>query len=267
MKIYPTEQILKHWSENYYNNFDLFFVNDIPFEIEDIVITHKDAFKTTSSFNIDTNNLYEFWNLGVYNYVIKASKGWFENLNEDSKTYILQEQERVNNPLFIEGNLITSQKWSQLTTNKQRQFFKNRIDRYYDNHVKHLSTLQLPNHLSSIVSTFPKHQGSNCLSTVLYAITRDRNILQQWIKADAFLTNLKSLNYELFSEGNQNGDVIVYLKNNAVVHAAYQIDDGLFINKNGQTIFNPYKIATKSELDNEWGNYQEHYYRKNQSPL
>ncbi|CAG7914969.1 hypothetical protein [Mammaliicoccus sciuri] len=49
MKIYPTEQILKHWSENYYNNFDLFFVNDIPFEIEDIVITHKDAFKTTSS--------------------------------------------------------------------------------------------------------------------------------------------------------------------------------------------------------------------------
>lgn len=59
MKIYPTEQILKHWSENYYNNFDLFFVNDIPFEIEDIVITHTDAFKTTSSFNIDTNNLYE----------------------------------------------------------------------------------------------------------------------------------------------------------------------------------------------------------------
>ncbi|KTT83363.1 hypothetical protein RSA37_02190 [Mammaliicoccus sciuri] len=59
MKIYPTEQILKHWSENYYNNFDLFFVNDIPFENEDVVITLKDAFKTTSSFNIDTNNLYE----------------------------------------------------------------------------------------------------------------------------------------------------------------------------------------------------------------
>ena len=54
-------------------------------------------------------------------------------------------------------------------------------------------------------------------------------LLQQWIKEDAFLTNLKSLNYDLVSEGSQNGDVIVYLKNNAVVHAAYQIDDGLFI--------------------------------------
>ena len=125
MKIYPTEQILKYWSENYYNNFALFFVKDIPFENEDVVITLKDAFKTTSSFNIDTNNLYEFWNLSDYNYVIQASKGWFENLNRDSKTYILQEQERVNNPLFLEGNLITSQKWSELTTNKQRQFFQN----------------------------------------------------------------------------------------------------------------------------------------------
>lgn len=267
MKIYPTEQILKYWSENYYNNFDLFFVKDIPFENEDVVITLKDAFKTTSSFNIDTNNLYEFWNLSDYNYVIQASKGWFENLNRDSKTYILQEQERVNNPLFLEGNLITSQKWSQLTTNKQRQFFQNRVDRYCDNHVTQHSTLQLPNHLSSIVSTFPKHQGSKCLSTVLYAITSDKNILQQWIKEDAFLTSLKSLNYELVSEGSQNGDVIVYLKNNAVVHAAYQIDDGLFINKNGQTIFNPYKIVTKSELDNEWGNYQELYYRNTKNPL
>ncbi|MFU1790589.1 hypothetical protein ACM3BL_04725 [Mammaliicoccus sciuri] len=267
MKIYPTEQILKYWSENYYNNFDLFFVKDIPFENEDVVITLKDAFKKTSSFNIDTNNLYEFWNLSDYNYVIQASKGWFENLNRDSKTYILQEQERVNNPLFLEGNLITSQKWSQLTTNKQRQFFQNRVDRYCDNHVTQHSTLQLPNHLSSIVSTFPKHQGLNCLSTVLYAITSDKNILQQWIKEDAFLTSLKSLNYELVSEGSQNGDVIVYLKNNAVVHAAYQIDDGLFINKNGQTIFNPYKIVTKSELDNEWGNYQELYYRNTKNPL
>ena len=26
MKIYPTEQILKYWSENYYNNFDLFLL-------------------------------------------------------------------------------------------------------------------------------------------------------------------------------------------------------------------------------------------------
>lgn len=123
--------------------------------------------------------------------------------------------------------------------------------------------MQLPNHLSSIVSTFPIHQGSNCLSTVLYAITSDKNILHQWIKEDAFLTNLKTLNYELVSEGNQNEDVIVYFNNNTVVHGAYQIDDGLFINKNGQTIFNPYKIVTKSELDNEWGNYQELYYRKN----
>ncbi|MBW0765502.1 hypothetical protein [Mammaliicoccus fleurettii] len=262
MKIYPSNQTLEFWSQNYFTDFDLFFVNNIPFKNKHASITSKDSFKESSSFDIKTNNLYEFWNLNDYNYVIQSTKGWFEQLECEIQEYIIKEQCRVNNPLFFKTNLITLNSWYQLSKPFKVQFFNDRIEEYQDNVVPLHLKVTLPDYLNSIVNTFPLHQGSNCLSTVLYAITEDLDILDQWIKEDSFLNTLNILGYTKSSEPSKKGDIIVYSNNKSIIHASYQVEDELFINKNGQTIFNPYKLITIADLEKNWGMYNKHVYRQ-----
>ncbi|MBO3077625.1 hypothetical protein J5E42_08835 [Mammaliicoccus vitulinus] len=262
MRIYPSEQTIEYWTKNYFSDFDLFFVNEVPFKNEPVIITSKDAFKESSSFNIKINNQYEFWNLNDYNYVIQSSKGWFERLENDIQEYIIKEQRRVSNPLFINKELITINKWHQFSEELKIQFFKKRIDEYQDNIVSLDLKVILSDHLNSIINTFPFHQGSNCLSTVLFAVTKNSDILNQWIKEDSFINTIKLLDFNESSKSCHKGDIIIYFNKNSVIHAAYQVENGLFINKSGQTIFNPYKLITQIELENDWGIYEKHVYHQ-----
>lgn len=261
MYIYPNSQTIKYWEEHYFNDFDLFFVTSLPIKYEPILITSKEKFKESSLFNIKTNNLYEIWNLYEYKYVIQAYAGWFESLSNATQNTLIDEQQKINNPLFINNKLITSFKWKTMNPDTKKEFFNTKIHDYQDNKSDEIH-IKLPEHIESLVDTFPLYQGSNCLSTVLYVITKSRNILNQWIKGDSFLHTLRQLGYVRTDNSSTVGDVVIYFSDQAVVHAAYQIENNFYLNKNGQTIFNPYKIISKQELEYNWGKYDKYIYRQ-----
>ncbi|MFD2444019.1 hypothetical protein ACFSO7_08470 [Bacillus sp. CGMCC 1.16607] len=66
---------------------------------------------------------------------------------------------------------------------------------------------------------------------------------------------MKQYRYEEFQdEGLHQGDIVTWKDENATIqHAAYSIGDELYFNKHGQTMFNPWKILSKEQLDKEWG--------------
>nr|WP_263314431.1 hypothetical protein [Mammaliicoccus sp. Marseille-Q6498] len=263
MKIYPNTKTLQYWNTYYFNDFDLFFVDNITFKDQPVLITSKQSFKGSNHFNIQTNNLYEIWNLKDYNYVIQAPTGWFESLNTSTQSYLLEEQCRLNNPLYLNDQLITSYSWKHSDDSYKTTFFNTQIDLYEDNIIDPIQIL-LPTYLESIINTFSLHQGSNCLSTVLYIITKSEQILNQWIKQDTFINTINQFGYKKVTKSCSSceGDIIAFSDNQSIIHATYQITGDLFLNKNGQTIFNPYKVITQSELNNNWGSYEKHIYRK-----
>ncbi|WP_323703491.1 hypothetical protein [Mammaliicoccus sp. Dog046] len=262
MKIYPSQSIYEYWINNYFRDFDLFFVNEILFVDKTVSIISKNIFKTSEAFNININNLYEFWNLDEYHYVIQSPPGWLENQNNEVQTYILKEQRRTNNPLYKNDKLITLNAWQTLSREQKIQFFKERIDEYQDNITSQHNKATLPDYLQSVINEFPYHQGANCLSLVIFSLTRDKDMLNQWIKGESFLNTIMGLGYTESPGPSRKGDIIFFTHNDSIVHATYQIDTHLFINKNGQTIFNPYKLITHKELENSWGSFKKHIYRQ-----
>ncbi|MBD8038453.1 C40 family peptidase [Solibacillus sp. A46] len=68
---------------------------------------------------------------------------------------------------------------------------------------------------------------------------------------------------ELLDEELQQGDVIIWKDDNDIIqHAAYYIGEGLYFNKHGQTMFNPWKILSEADLYNEWEHLSRMNYRQ-----
>lgn len=260
MNIYPNTETLNYWSNHFFNDFDLFFMSDSKIIDDQIVTMTKDEFYNSNLYNINTINLYTLWNLKHYNYVIKAPFEWFEQLDIRTQHFIIQEQQNVNNPQFNSDKLMTTYQWQNSSFVDKKNYFINLIDLYADNFVEDIH-LDIPQHLSIINNTFALNAGSNCLSTVLYAITRSNELLNQWIKGEFFLKTLHQLGYKITKNPSKQSDVIAYFNNETVVHAAYLVNDHYLINKNGQTIFNPYKLISHQSLDHVWSGYSKVVYR------
>ncbi|WP_339212609.1 NlpC/P60 family protein [Solibacillus sp. FSL W8-0372] len=68
---------------------------------------------------------------------------------------------------------------------------------------------------------------------------------------------------ELLDEELQQGDVIIWKDDNDIIqHAAYYIGEGLYFNKHGQTMFNPWKILSEADLYKEWEHLRRMNYRQ-----
>jgi hypothetical protein len=78
------------------------------------------------------------------------------------------------------------------------------------------------------------------------------------------MQGLKNESYSFIaSEDIQAGDVVIWEDfNGTIQHASYHIGKQLFFNKNGQTIFNPWKITHFAELKETWNKYHIRIYRK-----
>ena len=95
----------------------------------------------------------------------------------------------------------------------------------------------------NVVNCFLPKSGCNCLSFVLYCITKDKEYLNCWVSDETFLNKIKDY---------QAGDLILFFFFFLLVHASYCFNFTYFFNKNGQSAFNPITVKTFDELREEW---------------
>ena len=87
-------------------------------------------------------------------------------------------------------------------------------------------------------------------------------MLNEWIHPETFKVGLDKAGYHLTNKAMIKADVVVWRNEDQVIqHAAYHIGDSLFFNKNGQTIFNPWKIVHWNQLITQWNRYKMNTYR------
>lgn len=80
---------------------------------------------------------------------------------------------------------------------------------------------------------------------------------------EAIPGRLENNGYKLTPGENRKGDVVVWTDDKGTVrHACYYLGNGLYFNKSGQKIYNPWKIISWREMSDDWGHHKDSIYRK-----
>lgn len=284
--IQPTSEQLKAWTNSYVPKNDFFFINHSDLVLfssflSDILAVPREEFLQHSAYtSVEYSSSLEYWQIKKEaDLILIAPFTWYEQLSSDQQKKLLQLQSFYNRGLIIplayfqahavppeaivsDHVVVTSSFWRQLPQNLKEQVLV-RYAKDWDEWSACPVNEYVPDSLTKIANTFPNKSVSNCLSTVLFALSKNEWFLHQWVHQETFLHYLLCNNYQELEDEILPGDVLIF-KNNAdvVVHGTYCVEENLFFNKHGQTLFNPWKLVTKASLNSEWGHLRECLYRK-----
>ena len=279
MKIKPTRSVLLSWMDSYVPEKDLFFLSkdhlSYEMDLADVLVMPVDEFYNHSTYGqLQYVNSYEYWNIKNADYVIVAEKEWIERITDEQKQILLDLQvqcgrglvlpvsfihaiEKIPSSYVLDGHVILQRSmWERLEDSCEEQLLVTMVYEWWDKGECEEALDLLPGFLKPFANTFGHVQGANCLAAVLFAMSegKQRWFIHEWIHQKTFLEKLKWYGYEEFlGEGLEQGDIVVWQDDNATIqHAAYHIGGGLYFNKHGQTIFNPWKILSMKRLYGEW---------------
>ncbi|MCJ7843541.1 hypothetical protein MUB24_22230 [Lederbergia sp. NSJ-179] len=288
MKIKPTKDNLQEWTEIYVPEKDLFFLtkdNLKEIDVSDVLLMPSDEFFNHSTYRqINYVNSYLYWKIKNVHYVIIAEKNWIESISAEEQRLIFNSQmqcgrglvipisfvdelEKIPSNYIVNQNIIIQRAmWELLEDAIKEQLLCKMVYEWWDNGDCEDPPSSMPSFLKPFANTFSNRQGANCLAAVLFAVSSGEQewFIYEWIYQNTFIETLNRYNYEVFSgDGIQKDDVVVWKdKNDVIQHAAYHIGDGLFFNKDGQTIFNPWKILKKEQLYKDWEHLTPMKYRR-----
>ena len=285
IKIMPDEAVLREWIKHFTYDYDVFYLTEDSLKYfknhlnDGSILDTKRFLKHTLGNDIKYINHYEFWLMDrEATHFLIAHKGWFENLPAELKFRMLTLQleldrgfiypeEILSHPKYDDYSLknktiLTSSLVDHMTHHEKEAMLRYGAEKEEDNIVIGVKK-NTPNHIKAVVNSFSTVNGSNCFGATLFAITGDEKYLPEWVHQESFLEVLSENGYTPVSGENRKGDVIVWTDDNgAVRHACYYLGDGLYFNKSGQKIYNPWKITGLRELNDDWNHYKYLIYRK-----
>lgn len=294
IEIHPTQQQIDTWIEKHVPEKDLFFLREEDLTIfknnlQGTLVIPRDELRYSSYNQIQWVNSYTTWAISKdFQFVLVAQPDWITTLPLPDKEALFRVQQEAGRGLIfpityftemaalpndhvinVNGEqviVIQKDMWMKLPHSYQEEAIK-KYAQQYDTWKSIEIPINLPTYLKKYANRFSTESGANCLAATLYAISqypeRQEWIIDEWIFQKTFIEGLKSAFYSLTDKEFREGDVVVWLNEEGIIqHAAYCLDDHLFFNKNGQTIFNPWKIVQWDELSEEWERYTTCVYRK-----
>lgn len=289
MQIKPTPAVITTWIANYIPEKDLFFLTEKQYKkltntFAVIAMPIDEFFNHSTYSQIHYMNSYEYWNIKHAQYVIIAESSWIEQLSNAERKFILaaqlqcergmtvplsfiQNSQDVPDDYLHDGHVILQRAmWEKMSPLTKEQLLETMVYEWWDKGQCKEIPVDSPIFLRKFANTFSTKQGANCLAAVLYAVTEGKFswVIDEWIHQNTFLEKLKQCHYQNTQTRTLfKGDVVVWQDTNGVIqHAAYCIGENLFFNKHGQTVFNPWKILSKEQLDKEWNHLNMLTYRR-----
>ena len=287
----PTTEQISSWIKDFVPEKDLFFLEEkdlIPLEnnlSELLIIPSGEFFQHPSYRQIKLSNSYTYWNIAKnVDYVLVASSSWITNLCEEKKRGVLSKQINMGRGLilplafFTDGTFVPKEYifkdgleqkvviQYQMWTDLPFYMKENAIQKYarlWDDWKAEELPDSMPKYIRPYANTFTINSGSNCLSSTLFAVTKQEWITKEWVHPETFVNSIERAGYFITTKEIESGDIIIWVNDrNVVQHATYYIGNGLCFNKNGQTFFNPWKIVNTKALNEEWRHYKMKVYSK-----
>ena len=292
VQITPCEEVVREWEATLLSPMDLFvadehLVTQLGTQASVLIIPRAEFDVHPSYRDVRVANAYTFWTIDrAAPFVLHASPGWVETLPRDVRHDLLVYQvmigrglvfpatsdmsdEQLSSSIVAWGDtshLVLHQAVWQAMTDATRRRLTLTYANGWDAWTVHPVPSTCPDHVRRLANTFPVNSGSNCLAATLFAVTKEEWIASQWVHPGTFLQTLVQVGYvQIETEMMEAGDVLTFVDEaGRVQHASYYLGDQLFFNKNGQTMFNPWKLIHESELFESWGSYTCHSYRRRQ---
>ncbi|OZV13252.1 hypothetical protein CIW83_05090 [Tissierella sp. P1] len=263
----PSKYVIDNWILNLLPEYDIYFLKELPSDLDlnlCLPMPVNEYFDHPVYSQLEYVNAYELWRISnKANYAIIDFGNWFDDLSRANQKQVLLNQYELNRGLVVsldwfyidnkllENNLIKNKVvmnrnlWESLSYQDKERFIYHYAQDWEDWNCKTVSNeIDMDIDLISIVNTFTIKEGINCLSTVLYCLTHQENILKQWVHEKTFLIALEQLGYKETRDNKiERNTVIVFKDDEKIIHAAYIVSEGLAINKSGQSKFNPIKLV------------------------
>jgi hypothetical protein len=282
----PSKYVIDNWILNLLPEYDIYFLKELPSDLDlnlCLPMPVNEYFDHPVYSQLEYVNAYELWRISnKANYAIIDFGNWFDDLSRANQKQVLLNQYELNRGLVVsldwfyidnkllENNLIKNKVvmnrnlWESLSYQDKERFIYHYAQDWEDWNCKTVSNeIDMDIDLISIVNTFTIKEGINCLSTVLYCLTHQENILKQWVHEKTFLIALEQLGYKETRDNKiERNTVIVFKDDEKIIHAAYIVSEGLAINKSGQSKFNPIKLVDIDILIKEWNPLHYVIYRR-----
>lgn len=285
----PTEEVVRAWMRSMVPPMDLFMADESLVALlgtyANVLIVPRAEFDVHPSYrDIRLANAYTYWTIDrEAAFVLHAPPGWIATLPPAVRSELLTYQVTVGRGLVFPAAdmeidslatsivtvngvpyLILHQSAFQVMPDEMRRQLTFEYAKAWDEWTASSIPGTCPDHVRRFANTFPVTSGSNCLAATLFAVTGAEWMATQWVHPGTFLQTLGQAGYMRTDSGlTERGDVLTFVDEaGRVQHATYCIGAGIFFNKNGQTLFNPWKLIQQHELFEAWGNYTCHTYRR-----
>lgn len=285
--IHPTYEVLTRWRDAFTTDRDIWYWDDDPLPTNldwCEVLSRSDYLAHPTYSGIEYVNAYWHWRMPKrVQHVLVCDQDWIGSLPDDARDMVLAKQIELDRgmvvpsthfdlvpdimqPYIVDEKIIISRAaWISLSQSDQFAALKRELLLWDD-----LDCLPIPDgipeHIRAIANTFGDSHGANCLATTAYCITGQESIRHRWMFKPEMVAVLDDNRFQPVDEIDAKlGDVVAFTRNGTIVHAAYCVGMDRFINKTGQSMFNPIRIVNRAMLNADWPDEDVTLYRQRPS--
>ena len=274
LTIQPTEETLSHWIEHLVPELDVWYRDDSALDLDlsgCMVMPRADYLKHPAFRDIRYVNAYLHWQMpSTVSRIIVSGPEWVTRLDNADRTTLLEHQVALKRGLVIplsfldnvpavmrpyvtgDSVVLCQALWHGLPVPIQRTIVL-REQRRWDDLQCHPVPADLAAHIRAVANTFGHEDGANCLGTTAFCVTGEAWMRDHWMYQAPFLDIITRNGYRPAPDvAPEPDDIVTFEVDGSVVHAAFCVGDDRFLNKNGQSRFNPIRIVDWATLSADW---------------
>lgn len=236
-------------------DYDMFFIKNDFYKanidkLKDLLILTEDDFFNHYKYG-NVNNIcnHETWGID-FDYVIVTEEGWYEGQGEEFRESLKRETIKNGDALVCGEILLTKKTWNFLDSRIKDKFFRENDDELVDINIDKILDFE---YLKKYHNHFSESHGANCFASVLYAISKNENLINEWVFADTLLLFLEANGYSKKENIEKldlitSEDVLIIFDGKNPIHSVFCLDKDLCFNKFGQTMHERWSISKISDV-------------------
>lgn len=248
---------------------DLFFISQAFLDqhraalSQALVVPIKEYDQHSSYATVHSATNHSSWSIRC-DHVIVAEEGWYERQPPDLQQALYQESVKSGSSFVDKDRLITIRYWNSLSPEAKRSLIARE-----DEAPGTLNLDSIAGHaaLKAQHGVYPSQHGANCFAAVLYAISQNPFIMNEWVHQQTFQLFLHQSGYRMVDgSAFQEGDVLCFYDEDSLQHACYAVDAAHCFNKSGQSFWEPWTITPFARIREDWEGLQHKVYRRLERP-
>jgi hypothetical protein len=281
-QVLPTPEMIRLWADELIPG-DIWYWDDSPLNLDltGCQVMPREAYRSDPTYSdIRFMNAYCEWQMPAEAMqVIVSDRAWIGKLSAADRQRVLQKQVGLKRGLVfsaawfgelpaqlqefvVEDQVVLGQAvWAGLPPAIQHRALLAEQRRWDDVDCYPVPDAA-PRHIQAIANTFSSHEGTNCFAIAAYGATADSDLLATWLTVSP-IEIVAPLGYRQVPDVEPIADdIVIFETEGKVIHAAWCAGHDRFLNKNGQSRFNPIRIVDWDMLTTDWQNATRKIYRK-----